>query len=81
MHFIAVLIRAQGSGLERMLGLLRRRAATLATMQISFSRDQNLATVSLTVQGNLAVAQALAEHLRKLTDVIQATVIEAEIGA
>lgn len=76
-HVLALLVRDRAGALERVLGLLRRRAPHFSTVSVAGTDE----TDTLNVTINLAVARPVAEHaaahLRKLVDVSWAAVVPA----
>ena len=76
MQVIVLLVDTSGAGsLERVLGLLRRRAPAYAAMNITSSVETNIACVTIMLRGARAAAEGIAEHLRKLVDVRDCTIM------
>jgi acetolactate synthase small subunit len=70
MQALVLLVNMDGAGsLERVLGLLRRRAPTIAAMNVTASEGSDVACVTVMLRSPHAVAEQVAEHLRKLVDV------------
>ena len=71
-HTVLALSQRHGGTLERVLGVLRRRAGTVASINISHVASEegdDLARITATLRGTSATAEQTAEHLRKLVDV------------
>ena len=66
--------------LERVLGVLRRRAPNIATLSVAATEDSGVARVTIVIRGSQALAEHAAAHLRKVVDVVSAvaTPVSAE---
>ena len=65
-------VNRQNFPLERVLGVLRRRAPHIATLSVAATEDPDVARVTIVLQGSRALAEHAAAHLRKLVDVVSA---------
>ena len=82
MQVLVLLVDAHStSGLERVLGLLRRRAPAYAAMNISASEGSDVACVTVMLRSPRPIVEQVAEHLRKLVDVRDCTVMSDAASA
>ena len=80
-YALVMLVRDRGNGLERVLGILRRRGPSFSTINVAASEVADTARVTVMLQGSRAAAEQTLEHLRKLVDVRWATVVPAASAA
>ncbi len=80
-YALVMLVRDRGNGLERVLGILRRRGPSFSTINVANSEVADTARVTIMVQGSRTAAEHTLEHLRKLVDVRWATVVPAASAA
>ena len=80
-YALVMLVRDRGNGLERVLGILRRRGPAFSTINVANSEVADTARVTIMVQGSRTAAEHTLEHLRKLVDVRWATVVPAASAA
>lgn len=78
---IVVITRGGLFGLERVVGLLRRRAPRIETLNVTSGESDGESRVTLHLRCPHAVAAQVAEHLRKLVDVEWAATVSAASGA
>ena len=74
---VAALVRPRDGALERVFGLLRRRAPTPSALNVSAGEGVEATRVTLTIQATRAVAEQVTEQLRKLVDVESAACFSA----
>jgi len=67
----------RGDVLERVLGVLRRRAPFLTTVNVAPGEQPGVMRVTIGFQGTRAAARRAVAHLRKLVDVRSVTAIPA----
>ena len=70
---LALLVRDQAGALERVLGVLRRRAPEFSTVNVATTDEPGIVSVTISVTSAPAVAERAATHLSKLVDVIWVT--------
>lgn len=66
---IVVLVRGGCGGLERVIGLLRRRASRIATLNVTSGESDDESRVTIHLRCGRETAEQIAEHIRKLMDV------------
>jgi acetolactate synthase-1/3 small subunit len=76
-HVLALLVRHRAGAIERVLGLLRRRAPHFSTICVAGTDDPEMLNVTITLTATRALAEHAAAHLRKLVDVSWASVAPA----
>jgi acetolactate synthase regulatory subunit len=82
MQVVVLLVNARSNNaLERVLGLLRRRAPGYAAMNVTTSEASEVACVTVMLRGPRAAADHIADHLRKLVDVRDCAVMNGAGGA
>lgn len=74
---IVAVVRSRDGALERVFGLLRRRAPTLSALNVSAGVGANAASVTATFHATRSAADQVVEQLRKLVDVESATCFSA----
>jgi acetolactate synthase-1/3 small subunit len=74
---LVLVVRDRGDVLERILGVLRRRAPFFSTVNVAASEEPGVARVTIGFQGTHAAANQAIAHLRKLVDVCWAVAIPA----
>jgi acetolactate synthase-1/3 small subunit len=72
-HLLVLHVRAQGDALERVLGMIRRRAPAHAEIQVAGAQDPDHIRVTVTVHGTQEQAEQLATHVRNQVAVRSAT--------
>jgi acetolactate synthase I/III small subunit len=77
---LVVIVRGGLFGLERVVGLLRRRAPRIETLNVTSGERDGALRVTLHLRCPHAVAAQVAAHLRKLTDVDWAATFAASSG-
>lgn len=65
-------VTRQSFPLERVIGVLRRRAPSIATLSVASSEDPDVARVTIVIRGSQALAEHAAAHLRKVVGVVSA---------
>lgn len=65
-------VNRQNFPMERVLGVLRRRAPNVATLSVASTEDADVARVTIVIQGSQALAEHATAHLRKVVDVVSA---------
>ncbi|HKD73967.1 MAG TPA: ACT domain-containing protein [Ktedonobacterales bacterium] len=82
MQVVVLLVNARSNNaLERVLGLLRRRAPGYAAMNVTTSEASDIACVTVMLRGPRDAAEHIADHLRKLVDVRDCAVMNGAGGA
>lgn len=76
-QLLVLLARNRGDVIERVLGVLRRRAPFFSTINVAPSQEPAMMRVTIGFQGTQAIAERTIAQLRKLVDVCSATVIPA----
>jgi acetolactate synthase-1/3 small subunit len=74
-QLLTVLVQAQGDALERVLGVIRRRAAAHSEIHIATAHDRDSIRVAVTLRGTPEQAEQLATHLRNQVAVRSATAL------
>jgi acetolactate synthase-1/3 small subunit len=77
---ILAIVRGGLFGLERIVGLLRRRAPTIETLNVTSGERDGESRVTLHLRCSHAAATQVAAHLRKLVDVDWAATFAAASG-
>src|SRR5690348_16918741 len=70
---LALLVQDHAGALERVLGVLRRRAPDFTTVNVAATDEPGIVSVTISVTSTPAVAERAVIHLSKLVDVIWAT--------
>lgn len=68
-HTIVATVRPRDGALERIFGVLRRRAPALTALNVSAGEGTESACVTATFSASRATAEQVAEQIRKLVDV------------
>ncbi len=66
---IVALVRGGCGGLERVIGLLRRRAPHIETLNVTSDQNGDESRITIHLHCGRDAAAQLAEHIRKLVDV------------
>jgi len=72
---LILLVQDRGDALERVLAVLRRRSPGFSTATVAASEEQGMSRVTINLRGSRQAAEQALEHLRKIFDVRQATMI------
>lgn len=65
-------VNRQNFPLERVLGVLRRRAPNIHTLSVAATEDPDVARVTIVLLGPRSLAEHAAAHLSKVVDVVSA---------
>jgi acetolactate synthase I/III small subunit len=76
-HVLALLVRDRAGAIERVLGVLRRRAPGFTTASIAATDEAGILSVTINLTSTSAVAEHAVAHLRKLVDVRWAAEMKA----
>jgi acetolactate synthase I/III small subunit len=68
-HVLALLVSDRAGVIERLLGVLRRRAPSFSTVSVAATEEPGAVSVTISLTSTRAVAEHAALHLRKLVDV------------
>ena len=68
-HVLALLVSDQAGAIERVLGVLRRRAPGFSTVSVAATEEPGVMGVTIGLTSTRAVAEHTVAHLRKLVDV------------
>lgn len=71
-HALVLHVKRHNFPMERVLGVLRRRAPNVATLSVASTEDPDVARVTIVLHGSQALAEHAAAHLRKVVDVASA---------
>jgi acetolactate synthase I/III small subunit len=71
-HVLALLLRDRTGAIERVLGVLRRRAPGFSTVSVAATDEPGVVNVTINLTSTAAAAERALAHLRKLVDVIWA---------
>ena len=74
---VVAMVRSRDGALERVFGLLRRRAPTLRALNVSAGVGTEPTRITLTFTATRATAEQVTEQLRKLVDVESAACFTA----
>lgn len=74
---IVALVRGGCGGLERVIGLLRRRAPDIGTLSVTSGERSDESRITVHLRCGPEVAAQIAEHIRKLVDVSWAATFSA----
>lgn len=77
---IVATVRGGCGGLERVIGLLRRRAPHIATLNVTSDESGEESRVTIHLRSGRDVAEQIAEHIRKLVDVSWTETFSATSG-
>lgn len=78
---VVAMVRPRDGALERVFGLLRRRAPTLSALNVSAPAETEPTRVTLTFTATRAAAEQVTEQIRKLVDVESAACFtNSEVG-
>ncbi|HEX9038675.1 MAG TPA: acetolactate synthase small subunit [Ktedonobacterales bacterium] len=77
---VVALVRGGCFGLERVIGLLRRRAPTVETLNVTSGEESDESRVTISLRCGHEAAEQVAEHIRKLVDVSWAAAFPAAGG-
>lgn len=76
-HLVLVLLRDQAGAMERVMGLLRRRATAVTAVSFAPSEEPHLLRVTIALHGARAGIEHVLHQLRKLEDVRSAEAMPA----
>jgi acetolactate synthase I/III small subunit len=68
-HVLALVVRDRPGAIERLLGVLRRRAPGFTTVSVAATDEPGVVSVTINLTSTRAVAEHAVSHLRKLVDV------------
>lgn len=76
-HVLALVVSDRTGAIERLLGVLRRRAPGFTTVSVAATDEPGAVSVTVNLTSSRAVAEHAVEHLRKLVDVRWAAAMPA----
>ncbi|HEV8190116.1 MAG TPA: acetolactate synthase small subunit [Ktedonobacterales bacterium] len=76
-HILALFVRDRAGAIERVLGVLRRRAPGCTTVSVAATAEPGTVSVTISLANTAAVAERAVAHLSKLVDVVWATTTPA----